>query len=227
MPKQPRRRPPARLTRPLYRYVEADRLAGLTRGTAKRWLSGYRYASAAGETLSRPPVARASAQDVSFLELVELAVIGGLRRRGFSLAEIHRVVAFCEHELKTSCPLASMEFKTGGHDIFVDRGSHLLNVLRRRGAQAWNEVLGPFLDALDYEGQFARRWWPLGHAVAVVVDPELGFGLPVVAGSGVRTEIVAERLEAGDPLEQVASDFNLARDQVEQAREFERTRRAA
>jgi uncharacterized protein (DUF433 family) len=36
-----------------------------------------------------------------------------------------------------------------------------------------------------------------------------GFGLPVVSGSGVRTEIVAERFRAGDAKEEVAYDFGL------------------
>ena len=31
-----------RLTRPLYTYAEAERLAGVTRGTSSRWLKGYR-----------------------------------------------------------------------------------------------------------------------------------------------------------------------------------------
>ena len=32
-----------RLMRPLYGFAEADRLAGVTRGTSRRWLKGYRY----------------------------------------------------------------------------------------------------------------------------------------------------------------------------------------
>jgi hypothetical protein len=32
-----------RLMRPLYGFAESDRLAGVTRGTSRRWLKGYRY----------------------------------------------------------------------------------------------------------------------------------------------------------------------------------------
>jgi hypothetical protein len=30
-----------RLMRPLYSFAESDRLAGVTRGTSRRWLKGY------------------------------------------------------------------------------------------------------------------------------------------------------------------------------------------
>jgi uncharacterized protein (DUF433 family) len=163
-------------------------------------------------------------QDVSFLQLVELAAIGGLRKQGFSLGEVRRIVSYCEDQLATPYALASLKFKFGGHDVFVDKGSYLLSVLRGQGAQAWDEILGPFLQNLEYDAGFARRWWPHGQAAAVVIDPDFGFGLPVVAGSGVRTEILRERLESGDSPAQVADDFNLSKGQVAQARVYEHTR---
>jgi uncharacterized protein (DUF433 family) len=48
--------------------------------------------------------------------------------------------------------------------------------------------------------------------------------LPVVAGSGVRTEIVLEQVEAGVSLAQVADDFGLSRDDVDYTLAFEATR---
>jgi uncharacterized protein (DUF433 family) len=48
-----------------------------------------------------------------------------------------------------------------------------------------------------------------------------GFGLPVVSGSGVRTEIVAERFRAGDAKEEIAYDFGLDPRGTESALRYE------
>ena len=120
-------------------------------------------------------------------------------------------------------PLATQTFKADRRRIYVSAGDgRLWEVLGgQRGAQAWDEVLDPFLETLDYQNDLARRWWPLGKDELVVVDPEYGFGSPVIVGSGLRTELVAERHEVGDSNEVIAYDFSLTPKQVESALKFE------
>jgi uncharacterized protein (DUF433 family) len=60
-----------------------------------------------------------------------------------------------------------------------------------------------------------------GKEEPIVVDPDYGFGLPVVSGSGARTEIVAERFMAGDAREVIAYDFGLSTAEVEAALRYE------
>ena len=210
--------------RPLYGFSEADRLAGATRGTAARWLSGYGYEDQHGQRVRRPPVTPKDAppQGVSFWDLVEVIAIDRLKEAGLSLRQIRHVVANCQEIWRISRPLVTLRFKTDGREIFVDRGDVLVEVGKRKRAQAWNELLQPFLQELDYDAQqLARRWWPMGRSAPIVVDPDYGFGLPVVSGSGVRTEIILERFRAGDLHEQIADDFNLSPIDVQRALQFE------
>jgi len=58
------------------------------------------------------------------------------------------------------------------------------------------------------------------------MDPEYAYGLPVIVNSGVRTEIVLERFQAGDLDEQIAADFNISPLEVQRALQFE-VKRAA
>lgn len=209
---------------PLYSDADVARLAGLSRRIARRWIEGYSSANAAGETVSHGPVTLLTARPpdgASFLDLVELLVIRRFKELGFSLPAIRRVVDDCQHAFGVQHPLVTMQFKTGGRDIFVSYEGELVDVLRRRGAMAWNDVLAPFLATLDYEDDMARRWWPLGRHEPIVVDPAIGFGQPVVTTAGVRTEIVVEHFRAGDSAAQIASDFNLTPAWVEQALRFE------
>ncbi|MFN8636983.1 MAG: DUF433 domain-containing protein [Chloroflexota bacterium] len=216
------------LTAPRYSFAEADRLAGVSRGTARRWLAGYAYRDAGGQRAVMPPMTlgKPAADAASFLDVVEIVAIGRLKRADFSTKAIRQIVQNCQQILGVSRPLTSVRFKVGGREIFVDRGETLVEVGRRKRMQAWNEVLAPFLVNLDYTGEVVSRWWPLGRAVPIVVDPSFGYGLPVIEGSGVRTEIIRERAEAGDLVEQIASDFNLDRLEVERALQFELQRAA-
>jgi uncharacterized protein (DUF433 family) len=157
---------------------------------------------------------------------VEIAAVGGLVRAGFSARAIRQIVQTCQEIFGVRHPLSTLKFKTGGREIFVDEGGVLPEVGRRKHMHVWNEVLAPFLANLDYTHGLASRWWPLGRDVPIVVDPEYGYGLPVIEGSGVRTEIIRERAEAGDSVQQIAADFNLDLSEVERAIQFELQRAA-
>lgn len=220
---------PHHLLAPLFGFTEADRIAGVTRGTARRWLVGYGYSRPDGTRVAQPPVTPGRPEPVagvSFTDLVELVAIGELKDHGFTLPEIRRIVQNCRDLFGERSPLSTETFKVGGRDVFVRRDSVLHDVLHRRGAIAWDEILAPFLDTLDYRDTFAYRWWPLGRAKPVVVDPAFGFGLPVIAGSGIRTEIIRERVEVGESYEQIARDFNVEIAEIEAAVQFELQRAA-
>ena len=220
---------PPHLIRPLYGFADADYLANVTRGTAKRWLEGYAYYDTHGQRVVQPPITPGVQREesVSFLDLVEIAAIGRLKEAGFSLRMIREIVCNYQKILGVLRPLTTLRFKTGGHEVFVDRGDVLLEVGRKKRMQAWNEVLQPFLQELEYDAnQLAACWWPLGRSIPVVIDPEYGFGFPVVAKSGVRTEIILERFRAGDLEEQISADFNIEQVHVERALQFELQRAA-
>jgi uncharacterized protein (DUF433 family) len=67
----------------------------------------------------------------------------------------------------------------------------------------------------------------LGKDRPVVVDPDYGFGFPIMDGTNIRTEIRYERFKAGELSEEIAADFRLDRKQVERALQFEAERHAA
>ncbi len=216
----------------MYSYADADRIAGVTRGTAKRWIRGYSYLSNGARVSAAPVTPGIDQRDepgVSFFDLIEVAAIGRLKDVGWSLRTIRRAVESCQVMFDLSRPLVTERFKTDGREFFVLKGDALVEVGigRRKGERAWTEVLDPFLKTVAYEGEFVRRWWPIGRDRRVVVDPSYGFGLPVVAGSGVRTEIVFEQVRALESLERIAYGFNITLEEVEHAIQFEASRTPA
>ncbi len=192
---------------PLYTLTDTDRLARVSRGTAKRWLWG-------GELSTRP-------QTATFLDLVEIIVVGKLKQRGFPLSLIRHIEQTTRQWLGVERPLVSTQFLVGGSDIFIKVENQLIEVGRHRGQTVWQEVLAPFLKDLDYHEGLASAWWPRGHQGYVQVSPHFGYGFPVIAGSGVRTEILRERYVANDPIDLIAQDFRLDPLAVEAALRYE------
>lgn len=212
---------PEALAAPRYSFAEAARLARVRPATSRRWIAGYSCRIEGGERDATPAEGSAS-----FADLVEVAAIRGLLDLGLSIRGIRAIVENCRDLFQSERPLLSHRFRTDGRDAFVQldgMGDELVSVLRGKGNTAWDEALAPFLDTVDYEGEWVYRWWPGGRERSVVVDPRYGYGLPVVAGTGVRTEIIRERVEAGDSPEQIERDFGVSRRAVEHALEFERS----
>lgn len=214
----------AHLWTPRYSFADADYLARVSRGTSKRWLAGYEYRRRDNRVV-QPSISGAHriSDAVSFVDLVEVVAIGRLKEFGFPLRSVREIVKNCQEVFEVDRPLVTLTFKIGGKDAFVERDGALTEVGRHKRMTAWKEVLIPFLQDLDYseERGLARRWWPLGRHNIVVLDPEYGFGYPVIQNSGVRTEIILERFKAGDPEELIAKDFNLDPSDVQRALRFE------
>lgn len=155
---------------------------------------------------------------------MKVAAIGKLREKGFSLRRIRQINRYCQLVLNTDRPLVTETFKVKGHNVFVmvSDEDHLLNVGYQRSTQAWDDILDPFLETVEYENELVRRWWPKGKDEPIVVDSDYGFGLPVIEGSGVRTGIIAERQHrAGDTNNEIAYDFSVDILQIEAALRYE------
>jgi uncharacterized protein (DUF433 family) len=61
----------------------------------------------------------------------------------------------------------------------------------------------------------------------VVVDPNIAFGRPVLAGRSVPTAVLADRFKAGDTLMQLAEDYDTSSQNIEEALRCELERKAA
>lgn len=216
---------PASLDEPRYSYAEADRIAGVGRGTSKRWLKGYQYRLADSRTVHQPPIASTQPVEpgVSFLELIEVAAIGRLRELHFTLQRLRHLLDEARTILRVSRTLVELRFRTDGRALFVQQheGASLVSISGPKAQQAWDDVLDPFLTTVEYAGNLAHRWWPMGREQRVMVDPQYGFGQPVVADTGVRTEILWEQFVSGSTHEQIALDFSLEAHLVEKALQFE------
>ncbi len=96
--------------------------------------------------------------------------------------------------------------------------------LSRSGQLAVRELLEAHLRRIEHDAQgLALRLFPFSRGDSldvpriVVVDPRISFGRPVIAGTSVRTDVIASRLKAGEFVQDLAEDYRVEVDQIEEA----------
>jgi uncharacterized protein (DUF433 family) len=197
--------------------------------TLRSWVRGRPYPTQTGERFFRPliEVPRGNSSLLSFINLVEAHVLAALRRRHrVSMRNVRKALDYLKREMKSEHPLAEERLETDGLDLFVDRYGKLIN-LSQDGQYAMRELLAACLERVEYAHGSAIRLFPFtrsGEASEprlVVIDPAVSFGKPIVAGTGIRTVILAERFDAGESIEELATDYGLDSHQIQEAIRYE------
>lgn len=104
------------------------------------------------------------------------------------------------------------------------RERELVEVLT--GQRAFADVVDPSLFAnVEWDEDFAARWWPMGKERSVILDPAVSFGAPHIASTRVPTAALAAavRAEGGGEAaaEIVATWYGVEPAEVADALQFE------
>jgi len=204
------------LATPAYPLIEAAHYLNLPLSTLRAWCLGQPLRADA-KTRRFEPLIRLDGDQrraLSFLNLVEAHVLAAIRRKHhIPLPVVRRALDYVAKQLRSARPLAEMQFQTDGVDLIVDRLGTLINVTRE-GQTEMADVLR----------QHLKR---SGQPAAVVIDPHVAFGRPVLAGRAVPTAVLADRFKAGDSFEQLAGDYGTSAQAIEEALRCELDRQAA
>jgi uncharacterized protein (DUF433 family) len=162
---------------------------------------------------------------ITFLDLMELHFVQMFREAGVSLQTIRLAAKTAERRFKCSHPFTLNRFDTDGDTIFgtlirTETKTKLLEDLRH-GQLVFDQVCRPFFKKLEYEGGSLARFWPLGTAHRVVVDPQRHFGQPIDSPTGVPTRALYKAVKAGDATSVVATWFDVPKAAVAAAVAFE------
>ena len=228
---------------PNYRLPEAAHYLRIPESTLRTWIFGQGSVTAAGRRASQSLITIADEPPprLSFLNMVEGHVLSGIRyHHRVPLANVRRAVQYLRQEFSSRHPLAEEQFQTDGVNLFVERLG-LLNV-SAPGQFAMPEILRAFLRRIERDERgLAIRLYPLSRRPAVfaarptledsprliVIDPHIGFGRPVLSGTGITTLSIAERFDAGESIEALARDYGRPQEEIEEAIRCELTRDAA
>ncbi|MBN8473702.1 DUF433 domain-containing protein [Sulfuritalea sp.] len=218
---------------PAYTASEAARILGLPVATLKAWSFGQVNRTPAGELRKFHAVIRpadAKRRLLSFANLCELHVLSAIRRQHkVSLPKVRASVEYVREKLGSDRPLLDRDFKTNGVDLFVRHASKLLNVTKQ-GQEALRGDFELALARIERDGRGAPiRLFPFSRSSqternqprTVVIDPHLAFGRPVISQIAVPTAIIIDRFRAGDSMAEMAGDYGVREEDIEEALRFE------
>jgi uncharacterized protein (DUF433 family) len=211
---------------PAYGVAEAARYVRLPAATLRTWLVGREYPKG-GRSATFHPLIKPATRDplqLSFYNLVEAHVLRALRtEHGVALTELRKAIAFAEKKLQIQRLLLNQELRTHAGQVFLDRYVELIN-LSASGQLAMRKMFEDHLARVEWDvWKFPVRLYPyVGGAVraaerAIAIDPQVAFGRPVVQRAGVSTMAIADRIDAGETVDAIAEDYDLSREEVEEA----------
>src|SRR5213595_1574388 len=209
-----------------YGVAEAAHYLLVPRATLRAWVAGMSYGSDGERRFFKPVIQPAATSPValSFINLIEAHVLAAIRRKHrVDMPAVRRAIDFLKKEFGSQHPLADHKFETNGVDLFVERYGQLLSV-SEGGQLAVRQLLEAHLRRIDRDDKgFPLRLYPFtrvdetNQPKNIVIDPFISFGKAVITGTGVSTDIVAERFKAGESADELANDYGCDREKIEEA----------
>jgi len=229
-----------------YSLADAARLIRAPARSVRRWVCGYDYSvtknNARQDHHSEPlwqteyPDDAFDEKVLGFRDLLELRVVREFVNHGVPLLIVRRCLETAQQIYGDPYPMTTHRFATDGKTVFVQvvKGGVEKELLDLRKRQiVFSDIIKPSLfSGIEYQGDFARRWYPEGrNRRNIVVDPQQQFGKPIVDGVGVPTEALYSNFvaEGGDraAIGVVAKIFEMPVGKVEAAVHFEENLRLA
>ena len=226
---------PDKFSAALYTVSEAARYLDVPPSTLTTWAHGYRrHTPGRRETVGSPilttvPRPTTRGPVVPFIGLAEGVVLSAMRRTGVPLQRIRPALEQLDAEIGLSHALASKRLYTDGAEVLFDYAEtaddpHLAEatkdlVVVRNGQRVFHEIVASYLQRLQFgtDGYVQVIRLPAYEVADLVVDPTRGFGQPIFERGGARLEDALALFRAGEPLDVVADEYGMPRDQLEDA----------
>jgi len=212
----------------VYSVPEASRYADVNSRTLRSWFRSKPDADRHPLLVRDFPVVEGR-YALSFLDLIEIYVVGQLRERQVSMQTLRAARRRLESEFSTEHPFAHLELATEGKKILLREASEHGDDLISDAVSGQHEIplaIKEFLKAIDYDQatELARRW----HIhEGVVIDPSVSLGKPVVEFTGTTTFVVARSYFANSKNPELVADlYGIAPEQVLNAVSFEESHNA-
>lgn len=207
---------------PSYTLGEASHYLDMPKSTLRSWCLGQKSSSGSFRAILTLPNRHEPV--LSFTNLVEAHVLDGLRREhDIPMQRLRRALQYIAKLDLGPHPLASSRFRTDGLSVFVEHYGKLINA-SQEGQLAIQAVLERYLRRIEWDkAGGAERLFPftrrreVADPRAVVIDPRVAFGRPVLVGTGIPTAVIVSRLKAGETIQELAKDYDRAAIEIEEA----------
>lgn len=207
---------------PLYGLSEAALYLRVPIKTLEYWAFGRKPASPVIQPASKQPRA------LSFMNLLECHMLASMRSLyDLRLPKIRRAVVHLNKVSSFKHPLIEEPLYTNRVDVLIKQIDKLVNI-SRDGQLVIPETVEAHLERVEYDKAVGvLKFYPFvrersaGEPKLIVINPSLGFGKPVIAGTGISTAVIASRFNARESVPDLAKEYGLETEQIEEAIRWE------
>lgn len=226
-------RDPIRFSIPLYTVTDVARIVNAPTSTIRSWVMGYnRQFKDRPAVLGDPLITHVDARGrkdptIPFVGLAEALVLSAVRKSGVPMQRVRPALERLQEEIGLDHALASRKLYTDGAEVLFDLSERYATsenapsvkrlVVIRNGQHVFADVVEAYLQRIDYgdDGYPVLIRVPAYEHAEVVADPTRSFGDPVFERGGARVDDVLERFWAGEPLTDLADEFGIPIQQLE------------
>lgn len=214
-----------RFSDPLYTPAEVARYLTLPGSTLRSWLDPLSGTSSAQLVTAGATTVRGEAR-VPFVGLAEAYTLRAIRKARVPMQRIRPALEQLAQDDELKHALASERLFTDGAELLLDLADEVSGdeaaavrqlVVVRSGQRVLHEVVRDYLTRITFDGGYAQVIPLPTFGGAVVVDPWRSFGQPIFASSGARLDDALDLFKAGVDVNDVADEFAISPEELQQA----------
>jgi uncharacterized protein (DUF433 family)/DNA-binding transcriptional MerR regulator len=192
---------------PNYSLIEAAHYLRLKPHDIRRWINDE--------------IIRASSKGLSFQNILELHILKGLRKEtGLPMQRIRKALQEYGQTENTRHPLLDRRLETDGLHLFLHDGDEYFNLNRSR-QMGFPQILSAYLTRIDRleNGEFV--YFPFitsedaDEPRTIQMTPSVAFGRPVLAKTGIATDVIVGRFRARDTISDLAEEYGVSPAMIE------------
>ena len=202
---------------PIYGITEAAHYLRVPHNTLVYWVKGGG---------SVPPLIRLAGSDpsrLSFMNLLECHMLSSMRAiYDVRIPKVRKALATLAKYVQHKHPLVEQAFRTNRRDLFIEHLGQVVNLSRDE------QILIPgvmelYLERIERDPKGLFKFYPFvmerthREPKLIQINPAVGFGKPVIAGTGISTAVIASRFNAREPIGDLASEYGVTPRQIEEA----------
>lgn len=206
---------------PVYGTLEAAQYLRVPHNTLVYWVKG------SGTVPPLIRLASTSPSRLSFLNLLECHVLSGMRAiYNVRIPKVRKALRTLARYIEHEHPLIQQVFHTDRRDLFIEHLDDIVN-LSQGGQIAFRSMVELHLERIERDPKGLFRFYPFvmersaAEPKLIQITPAVGFGKPVIAGTGISTAVIASRFNARESVDSLSVEYALTPQQIEEAVRWE------
>jgi uncharacterized protein (DUF433 family) len=212
---------------PIYGLSEAAQYLRVPLNTLRYWVQG------AG---SVPPLVRlvkSAPSRLSFMNLLECHMLSSMRAiYTVKIPRVRKALINLAKYVQHKHPLVEQAFQTDRRDLFIEHLGRIVNLSKDQ------QILIPgvmefYLERIERDPRGLFKFYPFvmertqGEPRLIQINPAVGFGKPVISGTGISTAVIVSRFNARESIDDLASEYGVKPRQIEEAIRWEQKKAVA